>query len=117
MYEFPGTPVHDALAVAHVVRGDLLRTEHRNVEIDCASELCRGRTVVDLWQISGRNPNAHVGVEVQGDALPRPAGRAHRLAGLDAGERQLLLGGEVRMPRGRRGCYSANMIRSSPGGR
>ena len=41
-------------------------TEHRNVAIDCASELCRGRTVVDLWQVSGRDPNAHVGVEVEG---------------------------------------------------
>ena len=69
VYEFPGTPVHDALAVAHVIRGDLLRTEHRNVEIDCTSELCRGRTVVDLWRISGREPNAHVGVEVDGDAF------------------------------------------------
>jgi len=69
VYDFPGTPVHDALAVAHVIRDDLLRTERRNVEIDCASELCRGRTVVDLWQISGREPNAHVAVEVDGPAF------------------------------------------------
>jgi inosine-uridine nucleoside N-ribohydrolase len=69
VYEFPGTPVHDALAVAHVLRGDLLTTQRRNVEIDCASPLCRGRTVVDLWQISGRDPNAHVGVEVDGPAF------------------------------------------------
>jgi inosine-uridine nucleoside N-ribohydrolase len=69
VYDFPGTPVHDALAVAHVIRGDLLTTRRRNVEIDCFSELCRGRTVVDLWQISGREPNAHVGVEVDGPAF------------------------------------------------
>jgi inosine-uridine nucleoside N-ribohydrolase len=69
VYDFPGTPVHDALAVAHVIRGDLLRTERRNVEVDCASELCRGRTVVDLWRISGREPNAHVAVEVDGPAF------------------------------------------------
>jgi inosine-uridine nucleoside N-ribohydrolase len=69
VYDFPGTPVHDALALAHVVRGDLLRTEHLNVEIDCASELCRGRTVVDLWRITGREPNAHVAVEVDGPAF------------------------------------------------
>jgi inosine-uridine nucleoside N-ribohydrolase len=69
VYEFPGAPVHDALAVAHVIRDDLLTTQHRNVEVDCASELCRGRTVVDLWRISGREPNAHVGVEVEGDAF------------------------------------------------
>ena len=69
MYDFPGTPVHDALAVAHVIREDLLRTAHRNVEIDCGSELCRGRTVVDLWRVSGREANAHVGVEVDGPAF------------------------------------------------
>jgi inosine-uridine nucleoside N-ribohydrolase len=69
VYDFPGTPIHDALAVAHVIRGDLLKTEHRNVEIDCASELCRGRTVVDLWRVSGRAANAHVAVEVDGPAF------------------------------------------------
>jgi inosine-uridine nucleoside N-ribohydrolase len=69
VYDFPGTPIHDALAVAHVIRDDLLRTEHRNVEIDCASALCRGRTVVDLWRVTGRDANAHVGVEVDGPAF------------------------------------------------
>jgi inosine-uridine nucleoside N-ribohydrolase len=69
IYEIPGAPVHDALAVAHVISADFLRTELRNVEVDCASELCRGRTVVDLWQISGREPNAQVAVEVDGDAF------------------------------------------------
>jgi inosine-uridine nucleoside N-ribohydrolase len=69
VYDFPGTPVHDALAVAHVIRSDLLQTKHLNVEIDCASELCRGRTVVDLWRVSGRDANAHVGVEVDGPAF------------------------------------------------
>src|SRR5262245_10292685 len=69
VYDLPGTPVHDALAVAHVIRGDLLRTDRRNVEIDCASELCRGRTVVDLWRVSGRDANANVAVEVDGPAF------------------------------------------------
>jgi inosine-uridine nucleoside N-ribohydrolase len=69
VYDFPGTPVHDAMAVAHVIRGDLVRTEHRHVAIECGSELCRGRTVVDLWRITGREPNAHVGVAVDGDAF------------------------------------------------
>ena len=69
VYDFPGTPVHDALAVAHVIDGGLVRTERRNVEIDCASELCRGRTVVDLWQISGRRPNCHVAVDVDADGF------------------------------------------------
>jgi len=66
VYDFSGTPVHDALAVAHVIDGNLLHTEHRHVAIDCASELCAGRTVVDLWQVMGNEPNAHVGVDVEG---------------------------------------------------
>jgi inosine-uridine nucleoside N-ribohydrolase len=69
VYDFPGTPVHDALAVAHVIRPELVRTEHRHVAIECASELCRGRTVVDLWRVTDGAPNAHVGVEVQADAF------------------------------------------------
>jgi inosine-uridine nucleoside N-ribohydrolase len=69
VYHFPGTPVHDALAVAHVIDGGLLRTEHRPVAIDCGSELSRGRTLVDLWRVTGREPNAHVGVEVDGDGF------------------------------------------------
>jgi pyrimidine-specific ribonucleoside hydrolase len=69
VYDFPGTPVHDALAVAHVIRPGVLETQHRHVAIDCASELCRGRTVVDLWRVTGHAPNAHVAVEVDGPAF------------------------------------------------
>ena len=69
VYDMPGTPVHDALAVAHVIRDDLLQTQRCNVAIDCASELCLGRTVVDLWHVTGREANAHVGVEVDGPAF------------------------------------------------
>jgi inosine-uridine nucleoside N-ribohydrolase len=69
VYDFPGTPVHDALAVAHVIDGGLLTTAHRHVAIDCESALCRGRTVVDVWRVTGNEANAHVGVEVAGDAF------------------------------------------------
>jgi inosine-uridine nucleoside N-ribohydrolase len=69
VYDFAGTPVHDALAIAEVIRSELVRTKHRHVAIDCASELCRGRTVVDLWQITDGAPNAQVGVEVEADAF------------------------------------------------
>jgi inosine-uridine nucleoside N-ribohydrolase len=68
-YGWDGSPIHDALAVAHVARPDLVTTEHRNVEIETESELCRGRTVVDLWRRAGRAPNSHVGVDVRADAF------------------------------------------------
>jgi len=69
IYDFDGSPIHDALAVAHVLDRDLVGTLERNVEIDTESELCRGRTVVDLWKRTGRDPNAHVGVRVDGDGF------------------------------------------------
>jgi inosine-uridine nucleoside N-ribohydrolase len=68
-YGLPGSPIHDALAVAAVVRPELLQTKHRHVAIDCESELCRGRTVVDLWRRRGNEPNAHVAVAVDSEAF------------------------------------------------
>jgi inosine-uridine nucleoside N-ribohydrolase len=69
VYNFDGSPIHDAVAVAYVIRDDLVTTEHLNTEIDVESELCRGRTVVDVWRRSGREPNAHVGVEIDADGF------------------------------------------------
>ena len=69
VYGFPGAPVHDAVAVAHVVRPELVETALRHVAVDCASELCRGRTVVDLWRRTGNAPNARVGVGIDAGAF------------------------------------------------
>jgi inosine-uridine nucleoside N-ribohydrolase len=68
-YGFGGSPIHDAVAVAHVFRPDLVQTGHRHVAIECDSELNRGRTVVDLWRRTGGGPNAHVGVGIDGRAF------------------------------------------------
>jgi inosine-uridine nucleoside N-ribohydrolase len=69
VYGFDGSPIHDAVAVAHVMRPELVETLHRNVEIDVESELCRGRTVVDVWRRTDRQPNAHVGVDIDADGF------------------------------------------------
>ena len=69
VYNFDGSPIHDAVAVAHIIREDLVKTEHLNTEIDVESELCRGRTVVDVWRRSGRDPNSHVGVDIDADGF------------------------------------------------
>jgi len=69
VYNFDGSPIHDAVAVAHVIRGGLVKTEYLNTEIDVESELCRGRTVVDVWRRSGREPNSHVGVDIDADGF------------------------------------------------
>lgn len=68
-YGWDGAPIHDAVAVARLACPDLVSTRYRNVEIELESELCRGRTVVDLWERTGRPPNAHVGVHLDVDAF------------------------------------------------
>jgi inosine-uridine nucleoside N-ribohydrolase len=63
-YGFDGAPVHDAVAVAHVVRPDLVESIDTHVAVECGSELCRGRTVVDRWRRTGNPPNATVGIGI-----------------------------------------------------
>jgi inosine-uridine nucleoside N-ribohydrolase len=68
-YGWDGAPIHDAVAVAHVVRPGLVETRTRNVEIETVSELCRGRTVVDLWNRTDRPANADVGVGLDAEGF------------------------------------------------
>jgi inosine-uridine nucleoside N-ribohydrolase len=68
-YGWDGAPIHDAVAVAHVLRPGLVETKLRNVAVELESELCRGRTVVDLWLRTDRPVNAHVGVDLDTDAF------------------------------------------------
>jgi inosine-uridine nucleoside N-ribohydrolase len=69
MYGWEGSPVHDAVAVAHVIRDDLVRTEHLHVLVDIGPEPSRGRTYVDVWKRTGNEPNAHVGIDIDGPAF------------------------------------------------
>ena len=68
-YGWEGAPIHDAVAVAHLIRPGLVETKFRNVEVERVSELCRGRTVVDLWLRTDRAPNTHVGVDLDSTAF------------------------------------------------
>jgi pyrimidine-specific ribonucleoside hydrolase len=68
-YGWEGAPIHDAVAVAHVVRPGLVTTLDLNVEIELASELCRGRTVVDRWHRTERPQNVHVGIDLDAPAF------------------------------------------------
>jgi pyrimidine-specific ribonucleoside hydrolase len=68
-YGWDGAPIHDAVAVAHLIRPGLVETRHRNVEVELESDLCRGRTVVDLWNRTDRPPNVHVGVGLDVEAF------------------------------------------------
>jgi len=62
-----GAPIHDAVAVAQVIWPDLVSTVECHVTVDTQSELCRGRTVVDRWHVTGLPANADVGVAISGE--------------------------------------------------
>lgn len=66
VYGMDSSPVHDAVAVAHVIWPDLVHTEHRAVEVETSSALTLGRTVVDLWGVTDGEPNVHVGFGLDG---------------------------------------------------
>ena len=66
-YRFEGAPIHDAMAVAHVIDPTLVETLHCNVEIETRSQFCDGRTVVDRWLTLDAPRNADVGVGVDAD--------------------------------------------------
>jgi inosine-uridine nucleoside N-ribohydrolase len=68
-YGWPGSPIHDALALAYVIRPELLETIRCGVIVDTGSELGRGRTNVDRWGRMGWHPNAAVAVDVDAAAF------------------------------------------------
>jgi inosine-uridine nucleoside N-ribohydrolase len=71
VYGWRGTPIHDAVAVAHVAHPGLVTTRPYAVAVELDGALTRGRTVVDLRGITGRSPNADVGVAIDRDRFVR----------------------------------------------
>lgn len=63
-YGWDGSPIHDAVAVAHVALGDLVETKPYRVDIETTSDLTLGRTVVDRENLTGLPPTAEVGLSV-----------------------------------------------------
>jgi pyrimidine-specific ribonucleoside hydrolase len=63
-YGWDGSPIHDAVAVAHVAVPGLVATKPFHVDVETISELTRGRTVVDLHGLTGRPANADVGLAI-----------------------------------------------------
>jgi inosine-uridine nucleoside N-ribohydrolase len=66
-----GVSIHDALAVAHLIWPGLVETVECHVTVETQSDLCRGRTVVDRWGVTGQLPNALVGIDLDGELFAR----------------------------------------------
>jgi pyrimidine-specific ribonucleoside hydrolase len=66
-YGWEGSPIHDAITVAHLVLPGLIETRPYRVDIETHSELTRGRTVVDREGLTGLSPNTDVGVGIDAE--------------------------------------------------
>jgi inosine-uridine nucleoside N-ribohydrolase len=66
-YGWEGAPVHDAVAMGHVIDAGLLTTEQVGVVVDVGPEPSRGRTHVDLSRLSSWERNCHVAVGIDSD--------------------------------------------------
>lgn len=63
--QFGGSPLHDACAVAWLVKPDLFTSIHKHVEIDTQGELTTGCTVTDMRAFLAAEPNIEILVEVK----------------------------------------------------
>src|SRR5690349_8791743 len=64
VFGFSAPPVHDPVAVARVIDAAVVTTVAANVAIELAGPHTRGATVVDLHQVTERQPNAQVAVDL-----------------------------------------------------
>jgi inosine-uridine nucleoside N-ribohydrolase len=64
IFGFNGAPLHDALAVATVIDQSIVKTKSFFVEIETQGELTRGKTVVDIYGVKRKKPNAEVAMDL-----------------------------------------------------
>ena len=68
-YGSDGGPLHDPCTIAWMLAPEIFSGRHCNVEIETASELTMGMTVIDWWQVTGRKHNAFVVGDLDADAF------------------------------------------------
>lgn len=68
-YGSTGAPLHDPCVTAYMIRPELFKGRHINVEIETSSELTMGMTVADWWGVTDREPNATFIGELDADGF------------------------------------------------
>ncbi len=64
-YGSQGGPLHDPNVIVYLLNPEIYNGRLVNVEIEVDSELTRGMTVVDWWNVTNREPNAYYINEVK----------------------------------------------------
>nr|WP_298105305.1 nucleoside hydrolase [uncultured Shinella sp.] len=68
-YGSDGGPLHDPTVIAYLLKPELFAGRDCNVEVETASPLTVGMTVVDWWQVTDRKHNARVMKDVDADGF------------------------------------------------
>ena len=67
-YGWEGGPLHDATVIAYLLAPQIFAGKKVNVEVERASALTLGMTVVDWWGVTGRTPNVQFFREINANA-------------------------------------------------
>lgn len=62
--DFGGVPLHDPAAMAAVIDESLLKTKLLHVDIETRGDVTRGKTVVDVYGVTGKRPNVNVAFNI-----------------------------------------------------
>jgi len=63
-FGFDGAPIHDALAVSYLIDPTVLTLKHLHVDIETKGEFTSGQTVVDYYNVTKKEPNAYVALDL-----------------------------------------------------
>ncbi len=64
VFNINGAPLHDPLTIAYLIDNSVIETEKLHVDIETKGEFTSGRTVVDVYKITGKEPNVDVALKV-----------------------------------------------------
>ncbi len=68
-YGFAGAPLHDPCVIAYLLKPELFQSRRCCVEIETQSDASLGRSIVDFYRVSGREPNATVVTAIDSDGF------------------------------------------------
>ena len=61
---YAGAPVHDAVAVAALVRPEILTSKDLYVQVETSGDFCRGATIADHYGYHQQPPNTHALIDI-----------------------------------------------------
>lgn len=61
-----GTPIHDACTTAYLLRPDVFTFKDVSVQVEADSQITRGHTSVDYWQMTGNPTDTKWAIDVDG---------------------------------------------------